>query len=242
MSDIDLWGITHVGRVRKNNEDAYTLSAELWLAVVADGMGGAACGEVASSITVTTIADYVRDYQGPEYSGDVLLREAILLAHQRVLDSARSRNHCHGMASTVVAASWRGGRLTIANVGDSRAYLLRGGDLCQVSYDQTLGNELRTKQGFTEEQIARYPHRRALTMAIGSAHEMAPRLFEDSIIAEDLILLCSDGLHGQVSDGKIREILLSGEELDLLGTRLLDAALVSGGSDNITIALLRLRS
>lgn len=79
-------------------------------------------------------------------------------------------------------------------------------------------------------------------MAIGSAHEMAPRLFEDSIIAEDLILLCSDGLHGQVSDGKIREILLSGEELDLLGTRLLDAALVSGGSDNITIALLRLRS
>jgi serine/threonine protein phosphatase PrpC len=238
MPEVDVWGVTHVGRVRKNNEDAFALAPEMSLAIVADGMGGAACGEVASEITVDTIIEYVRNPKEEELPEDQVLKEAIRLANQRVFDTAEDRKDCNGMGSTVVVASWRHGKLWIANVGDSRAYLWRGGELRQLSYDQNLANELRMNLGLTEEQISHYPHRNVLTMAIGTTRDVLVRLQEEQLERGDLVLLCSDGLYGPAG-GKITEIIKSGGPLDQMGNQLVQAALEGGGPDNVTVVLVR---
>jgi protein phosphatase len=242
MAVIDLWGVTHVGRVRKNNEDAYALEPELSLALVADGMGGAACGEVASAITVETIVAYVRQPPEDGLSEETVLKEAVRLANRKVWEAAQQRSDCNGMGSTVVIASWRRGRLWIANVGDSRAYLWRAGQLRQLSYDQNLANELRVNLGLTEEQISQYPHRNVLTMAIGTTPDVLVRTQEEEIAPGDLVLLCSDGLYGPAGDNKIVEILAAGGgELAAMGEQMIQAALSGGGPDNVTVVLLRNR-
>ena len=119
MPEMELWGVTNVGRVRKNNEDNYRLVPELSLAIVADGMGGAACGEVASEITVDMIVDYIRNPTETDLPEEQVLKEAIRLANQTVWETSQERVDCNGMGSTVVVATWKGNRLWIANVGDS---------------------------------------------------------------------------------------------------------------------------
>jgi protein phosphatase len=239
MPDLALYGTTHVGRVRKNNEDAYALAPELSLAIVADGMGGAACGEVASAITVNTIVEYVRNPAETELPEDQLLKEAVRLANQKVFDTAQDRQDCNGMGSTVVLASWRGDKLWIANVGDSRGYILRKGELRQLSYDQNLANELRMNLGLTEEQISHYPHRNVLTMAIGTTREVLVRTQDETLEPDDLVLLCSDGLYGPTGEEGIRAIVNEDIDLETMATKLVDAALEGGGPDNITVVLIR---
>jgi protein phosphatase len=239
MAVIDLWGVTHVGRVRKNNEDAYALAPELSLAIVADGMGGAACGEVASAITVETILEYVRNPSENGLPEDQILKEAVRRANQKVWETARDRSDCNGMGSTVVVASWKGERLWIANVGDSRAYVWRGGVLRQLSYDQNLANELRMNLGLTDEQISHYPHRNVLTMAIGTTPEVLVRMHDEEIERDDVVVLCSDGLYGPAGDQRIGGFLSSGGDLETISEKLVQAALDGGGPDNVTVVLLR---
>ena len=239
MPEMDIWGVTHVGRVRKNNEDAFKVERDLSLAIVADGMGGAACGEVASEITVNMIVEYVRHPAEEDLPEEQVLKEAIRLANQKVYDTSQDRKDCSGMGSTVVLASWRDGKLWIANVGDSRGYLLRGGEFKQLSYDQNLANELRMNLGLTEEQISHYPHRNVLTMAIGTTREVLVRLQEETLEPGDLVLLCSDGLYGPAGEAKIKEIISGGGDLSGMCDRLVTVALEGGGPDNITVVLLR---
>jgi protein phosphatase len=239
MPEPALYGITHVGRVRKNNEDTFALAPELSLAIVADGMGGAACGEVASAITVDTIVEYVRNPAEPELSEDQLLKEAVRLANQKVFDTAQDRQDCSGMGSTVVLASWRDARLWIANVGDSRAYLLRDGEMRQLSYDQNLANELRMNLHLSEEEISRYPHRNVLTMAIGTAREVLVRIHQERLEPRDLVLLCSDGLYGPAPEEKIKETISQDSDLGVMAAKLIELALAGGGPDNITVVLIR---
>jgi protein phosphatase len=159
MPAMTMWGGTNIGHIRKNNEDAYALLPDLNLVVVADGMGGAACGEVAAEITVRALEDFFTS-PPPKLSREDMLRDAIRQANDSVRAQAQSRTGCQGMGSTVVAVSWdKSGNLWIANVGDSRAYRWRKGKLEQLSYDQNVANELRTSLGFTEEQIRAYPQR-----------------------------------------------------------------------------------
>ena len=124
-------------------------------------------------------------------------------------------------------------------MGDSRAYLLRHGELTQLSYDQSLVNELRHNLGLTDEQIKRYANRNVLTQAIGTSETVAIRTNEIDFVPLDVVLLCSDGLHGIVDDQAIREILLQPEVMDLQITRLIDAAKRAGANDNVTIAIIR---
>ena len=135
-------------------------------------MGGHNCGEVGSAITIQTVGEYLA---APEnnLTREELAREAIRAANQKVLDAARLRTECDGMGSTIVMALWDGGNLVIANVGDSRAYLYRAGELRQLSYDQNFANELRTKLGFSEERVRNMPNRNVLTMAVGSLRPRA---------------------------------------------------------------------
>ena len=230
-------GCTDVGLVRTNNEDRFLIADDLGLALVADGMGGAACGEVAAQMTADCVAEMLRV---PQVDGAVAaLEAAITEANRRVWLHARNTHECNGMGTTIVAACWRGSRLAIANVGDSRAYLLRHGELTQLSYDQSLVNELRHNLGLTDEQIKRYANRNVLTQAIGTSENVAIRTNEIDFVPGDVVLLCSDGLHGIVDDAAILEILMQPVVMDLQITRLIDAAKRAGANDNVTIAIIR---
>ncbi len=238
MPKLDAFGITDLGLARENNEDAWLIDPALSIAIVADGMGGAACGEIASGLTIETVAAYLRsplEDLPPEQS----IREAIREANRRVLDRARGEPGCEGMGSTIVAAFWNLPRVIIANVGDSRAYLWRGGALRQLSYDQTLVNELRKRLGLTQEQVDSYAHKNVLTMAVGTTEDVLIQTCEETLAPGDQMLLCSDGLHGPVGDQALAEILAEAGSLrDTLG-KLVDRAKAAGGEDNITAVLLQ---
>lgn len=240
MGVVKVFGRSDQGRKRGNNEDSWFVDESLHLAVVADGMGGQACGEVASCMTVTTIEEIVAAAP-PDMSPLDLLRAAVQLANQRVISEAHYRPSCAGMGSTVVAARWQDSSLTIASVGDSRAYLFRRGVLTQLTYDQNLGNELRDSMGWTEEQVSLFPQRNVLTAAIGANAEVVIRDCSVEMVHRDWILLCSDGLYGPVGDARIAQLLseAAGPEEAVHG--LIDAANQAGGPDNITVVLLEYR-
>jgi PPM family protein phosphatase len=234
---MDAYGATHPGRHRPNNEDAFLIRLPLRAAILADGMGGQNCGEVGSAITIQTVGEYLA---APEngLSHEELAKEAIRAANQKVIDAARVRTECDGMGSTIVMALWEAADLVIANVGDSRAYLYRGGEMRQLSYDQNFANELRTKLGFSEERVRNMPNRNVLTMAVGSFDHVLVRTHIERLEHGDRVLLCSDGLYGPVDDSTISGILEDSASLRQAVEALLDCANQNGGPDNVTAILL----
>ncbi len=238
MPKLETYGISDVGLVRQNNEDAWLVDDALCVAVVADGMGGAACGEVAAALTIETLADHLR--HPPEaLPPDQLLKEAVREANRRVLERARQDAACDGMGSTIVTVLWDLPLLLIANVGDSRAYLWRQPHLKQLSYDQTLANELRSSLGLTDEEIEHYNHKNVLTMAIGAGEDVLIHTQTETLEAGDEILLCSDGLYGPTGDQEIARILSQRAPLRQTAEQLVEAAKAAESEDNITVVLLR---
>jgi serine/threonine protein phosphatase PrpC len=230
-------GMSDTGRVRSNNEDCWRIAEDISVAVVADGMGGAACGEVASEVTVETLLTFLRE--PPEALPDEqLLKEAVRHANAQVWDLARTRTDCNGMGSTIVVAMWKAPNLVVGNVGDSRAYLWRDGGLTQISYDQNLANELRTSLGLSEEQISQYPHRHVLTMAIGTAEDVLVCVSTVTMQPGDAVLLCSDGLYGPLGDSAIAEIMAGQSAPEEKLQRMIADANARGGPDNLTGVLL----
>jgi PPM family protein phosphatase len=234
---ITWWGATDPGRSRENNEDAWRVDEALSAAILADGMGGANCGEVGSALTIEGVVHYL---QTPEdgLSAEDLVKEAIRAANQRVLSAARERTECDGMGSTVVLALWRTPEIVIANVGDSRAYLYRGGELRQLSYDQNFANELRNSLGFSEERVRTMPNRNVLTMAVGTFDHVLIRTTIERLAPGDQILLCSDGLYNPVDHETISGILRETGSLQEKVERLIACANGNGGPDNVTAVLL----
>lgn len=236
MQSGNVWGITDPGRKRKNNEDAWVADASIGFAAVADGMGGEACGEVASAITLHVLYSHVAS-GGPDCPPSVLV-EGAREANASVRSETAFRPDCNGMGSTLVTVLWRKPTLHVVNVGDSRCYLFRKRALIQLSYDQNLGNEMRDEMGWSDEQVSSFPQRSVLTAAIGSAAEIPVRETSMGLLPGDLVLLCSDGLYGPVGDEGIAEVLRQGmPPLDTL-TALVDAANAAGGPDNITCVLM----
>lgn len=240
MGHVNAFGWSDTGRQRTNNEDAWLVAGHLRLAILADGMGGEACGEVASALTVHTIETVVAGSPSDAASLD-LLCEAVRAANRRVIDEAQHRPVCGGMGSTVVAARWDGPRLSIASVGDSRAYLFRAGSLTQLTYDQNLGNELRDSMGWTEEQLQHFPQRHVLTAAVGANQDVPIRETALDMQDRDRILLCSDGLYGPAGDAAIAHLLSIAASAEEAASSLVQAANQAGGPDNITVVLLDYR-
>lgn len=238
MPKLEAWGGTHVGKVRKNNEDNWLVDDSQSVALVADGLGGASCGEVASEIAKTRVQEYLRQTD-ESASVEERMRDAIRDANRAVWSEAKQRRECEGMGSTIVAAIWKLPDVWIANVGDSRAYLHRDGSLLQLSYDQNLGNELRKALGYSEEQVSKFAHRNVLTMAIGSSEEVLICVKQETLHPGDQLLLCSDGLSGPVPHETINELLSTRGDGPALVQTLIDRALDAGGPDNVTVVLLR---
>jgi protein phosphatase len=235
---VETIGLTNAGRVRSNNEDAVLVLNDLSTIVVADGMGGENCGEVASALAMDRLSGYLRA-PAEQLPPAERLMEAVRAANVAVYALSRERVECKGMGCTVVALNWEGGVASVVNVGDSRAYLFRSGELRQLSYDQNVGNDLKNSLGLTDEQVRRYPHHRHLTMAVGIGADVLMRTHSEPIERGDLFLLCSDGLTGPVSEEKIIEMLQSKTALPALAAQLIDAANAAGGPDNVTVALMR---
>jgi PPM family protein phosphatase len=227
------WHASDVGRQRQGNEDNFFVRAPLF--VVADGMGGAQAGEVASEISVRSFDDEL-----PDGSRAEALVRVIEGANKRIHERARSDDSLHGMGTTTTAAYVADDEVIIAHVGDSRAYLLRGGDLIRLTKDHSLVGELVARGKLTEEQAEQHPQRSVITRALGPEANVQVDVDIFPAKAGDVFLLCSDGLTSMVHEPKLRPLFEEGDSLEQLGKRLIDAANAAGGRDNITVILFRL--
>ncbi len=235
MRVVDFATATHAGRVRRKNEDAYF--AEPPLFAVADGMGGALAGELASRISVQTLAELVQ-----EGSDEERLAETIRLANRRVAERATSDPRASGMGSTVTAALVGRAVVTFAHVGDSRAYLWRGGVLTRLSDDHSLVAEWVRAGALAPEEAAQHPQRSVITRALGADWQIDIDIWTTPARTDDVILLCTDGLSGFVDDAAVARTLAEHERLDDVVRALIDAANAAGGEDNITAVALRLEA
>lgn len=244
-------GRTHVGRQRQTNEDVYLTDPQLQLFAVADGMGGHNAGEVASRLVVDTVADFVRvsrsdgDITWPYGLENTLsfeanqLRNAILLANQKVHFEGGRRPECRGMGSTVLAVIIQDSHLNYSSVGDSRLYLMRNGELRQLSVDDSWASSM-IRAGADPTSVRNHPMRHALTNALGSGEIIDVKVVSQRLEDGDLLLLCSDGLHGSVGDKDIGDVLAThASQLETAADRLIDAANAAGGPDNVTVVLVR---
>ena len=229
------FGLTHAGKVRQNNEDALLVGEgeDETLFVVADGIGGFEAGEVASSLAV----DVLKDLQPDEP-----FKAAIGEANRRIVAAGRGDEKLSGMGTTVVAIRFGGTQrepvAEVAHVGDSRAYLMRGGDMNPITEDHSLVAELVRSGDLTRDQAAEHPQKNLITRALGADEEVDVDTAILPIEAGDRILLCSDGLSDMVSEAGISEILAdSPEDPERVARVLLSAALDAGGNDNITIVV-----
>lgn len=233
---IHSFGISHVGRVRKNNEDRHLEDPALGLYLVADGMGGALAGERASQLAVETIEAQIR-VVGPE-AGPEDLERAVHAANRIVRSEALSNSQYAGMGTTVVAVLVRQGKAYAANVGDSRLYRLRAGALECITSDHSWVNEVGRNIGLSDEELKTHAYRNMLTRAIGADDTVEGELLEVGFVPGDMLLLSTDGLHGVIEDSQIANILDSSSSLPDRGQALVDSVLESGAPDNVTAVLI----
>ncbi|HEX6207682.1 MAG TPA: Stp1/IreP family PP2C-type Ser/Thr phosphatase [Actinomycetota bacterium] len=221
---------TDVGVVREQNEDAYLVRAPIY--AVADGMGGHQGGEVASRLALETLDRRSRE------DHEVDLRAAVKDANRVVLDRASGDTELAGMGTTLTLLRIEGPRVRLAHVGDSRAYLLRDGDLRQLTDDHTLVNKMVKEGKLTTSEARIHPHRSILTRALGVDGDVEVDVFTVDVDLGDRILLCSDGLTAIVSDEVIRGVLTSQGDPQAACDELVAMANRGGGPDNITVVVL----
>lgn len=218
---------TDVGCVRDHNEDSLIATSPLF--VVADGMGGHAAGEVASEIAVSIMQD-----RAPRIADADALTQAVIDANMEVIEAAQAKGR-QGMGTTLTAAVIEREHLVIAQVGDSRAYLMSKGQMHQITRDHSLITELMEAGEITEEQARSHPQRSVITRALGSDPKMLPDLYELKVSAGDRLLLCSDGLNTMLDDARIERIMQRNGDPQRCANALVNEAISEGGLDNVTV-------
>jgi PPM family protein phosphatase len=225
---------TDTGRQRRDNEDSAFARAPVF--VVADGMGGAQAGEVASRIAVEAFEQGLPESGSPEERLANRVREA----NAQIYERSRADRGRAGMGTTLTAAYVDDTHVAIAHVGDSRAYLFRDGTLQRLTQDHSLVDELVRRGKLTEEQAAEHPQRSIITRALGPEPDVEVDTWTYPARAGDVVLLCSDGLTSMISEERVRVILAAHDNLDEAGDELIREANEAGGRDNITVVLFRL--
>ena len=236
--------LSDVGRKRTNNEDAYLLLPEQRLFAVADGMGGHAGGEVASALAVQTLRAAMAQLPdvGFTQAASIQNRRALLgwlsatveQINQAIYAQAEADENLRGMGCTLDVALVRGNALFLAHVGDSRTYLLREGKLYRLTEDHSLGQMLLSQGGLTPEEVAVHPRRNALTRALGPFSSVQVDTIFVELLPGDAVLMCSDGLYGEVSDELIQQTLAEQSVPQHAVVQLIEQALHAGGHDNVT--------
>jgi protein phosphatase len=247
-------GETNVGMKRAHNEDSFYLPESERLAIVADGMGGHASGEVASRMAVETIAGFFRATQdeqqltwpfkmdrGHRYDVNRMVT-AIKLANLKIHEQAQKDPQCHGMGTTVVATLFSEDALIVGHVGDSRLYRRREGTFEQITEDHSLLNDYIKIKHLSAEEIANFPHKNVIVRALGMKDSVQVDVHIDSPRLGDVYVLCSDGLSGMVKDQEISDVALNERDLDVMCDRLISMANKNGGLDNITVVAIRVEN
>ena len=244
-------GVTHAGRVRTENQDRILVEPELGCFAVCDGMGGQRCGELAAEIAIEVLRHYIDCSRDPKevtwpfgYNIGLSLDcnrllTSIRLANKQVSRRSEQDMKCTGMGTTVAAVICRENFAAVANVGDSRIYRWRGGQLEQLSQDDTMAGLMLGKGVITAEGAASHPMRSILTQAIGSQADVEVHLRNEELAAGDAFLLCSDGLYGAVSKDSIVEVLSGSAPAKSTAETLVQRALDAGASDNVSVLVLR---
>jgi protein phosphatase len=243
-------GATDVGKVRGHNEDAYAILAERNLAMVCDGMGGHAAGEVASQIAMETISTIFREFNLNLFSGESfhfpeaispegrLLVGAIAIANHRIVERGREASDQSGMGTTVVACHFDDGVVTICHVGDSRAYLVRDKSIKRVTVDHSWVSEVMEKHNLTEEESENLVNKNVITRALGTKTGIRTDISQIQSQTGDLFILCSDGLTGMVTDIAILKTAIADQDnLQQLVDDLIRQANDAGGVDNISVCV-----
>ncbi len=220
--------ITHVGQVRKVNQDGYLVRDSLL--AVADGMGGHQAGEVASSLALKVIADWPFEKGNPLKS----LQEAVTHANLKILKLAEENQELAGMGTTLSMALIVNQKVYIAHIGDSRIYRWDGKRLHQLTEDHSIVAELVRSGALSESEALVHPHRNVLTRSLGTAPQVFFDLREESMADGDVLVLCTDGLYSLVSEGEMGDILAKFSDPQQAAERLVELANQRGGHDNIT--------
>jgi protein phosphatase len=250
---IEAFGKSDVGRRRKLNEDNVLVDRDTNLYAVCDGMGGHNAGEVASKMAIETLHAFIAKSQGeekditwpyglePNLSFEAnRLKTAIKLANKRVFKAADNREDYTGMGTTLVAALLNDGTLTVGNAGDSRCYLVRDGKLRQVTRDDSWVSAAWAEGILSHDEIDRHPLRNVITKAVGAKDNIDLETSEEKLLPGDVVLLCSDGLHGMITDEQILKLLHPlAATLEEAAEGLIDAANEAGGKDNVSVVLLK---
>jgi serine/threonine protein phosphatase PrpC len=231
---------TDRGRKRTSNEDAFGFSVEDGVFVVCDGMGGAAAGEIASSVAVDEVLRLLtgRGDNGTSPLPGAALR-AIDAANNAILARAQRNQRLSGMGTTLVALTVQDTHAWVLNVGDSRCYRMRSGRLEQLTLDHSLVEEQVRMGRMTRTEAHHSPFKNVITRALGTQKRVTPDVFGLEAEPGDLFLLCTDGLTRELTDQEIESLLAEGLPLDELSSRLVNAAKKAGGHDNITCLLVR---
>jgi serine/threonine protein phosphatase PrpC len=244
-------GVTDVGRVRTNNEDCFRIVQPLNLYVLADGMGGEAHGEIASALAVETVVQHCMDEEanpaarvlGPVQAGwsarTKRLSTAVHLANKKICKSAEEHPEQKGMGATLTTVWIDGAKLSIAHVGDSRAYLLRGGTLLQLTRDHSLVAEQVRRGMITAAQAEESEMQSVLLRALGAQPEIEVDAEEHVLFPRDVLLLCSDGLTRVVTEPEIAGLLQAESDAVRGAEKLVALANERGGPDNITVVVVR---
>lgn len=228
------------GRKRPSNEDAYGFSVEAGIYVVCDGMGGAAAGEVASTIAVDEILrPLTQRNRQDEVSLPDATQSAIYAANEAIFSRAQRNHRLNGMGTTMVVLAAQEQHVWVLNIGDSRCYRLRRGGLEQLTRDHSLVEEQVRLGRMTPREALHSPLKNVITRALGTQSQVTPDVFEMEAEVGDLFLLCSDGLTRELPDRTIESVLNRDLPLETLSAHLVEEAKRAGGHDNITCLLVR---
>lgn len=242
MLNTILFGATDIGLRRSKNEDSYALIPDRGVLAVADGMGGAAAGEVASRIFTDTALELFANPPGTEQEGHARVQEVFRLANERILAHASGDPRFKEMGCTAEVLAFHGEGFVLGHVGDSRTYLLRNGQLRQLTRDHSVVQEQIDQGLLTTNQARFHSLRNVILRAVGTSESLAVDLVRGKSLPSDIYLLCSDGLHDMIGDDRIRDVLVLPDGIPTKAARLIEMAKSAGGNDNITVVLCEIMS
>jgi protein phosphatase len=246
---VKIAGFTDQGKTRPNNEDAVWVDEQEGLIIVADGMGGHQAGEVASGMAVSTIPEHYKQLSKTGAAGEITndhfsaetnrLGYCLKMANQMIFEAGKRYSEDYGMGTTCTAALISGNRVGIAHVGDSRCYLIRRGDLQQLTEDHSLVMEQVRHGLLSKDDEAVHSGQNILTRSLGTNRDVKIDLDEHPVFPGDVLLLCSDGLGKELSDDQVLHVANETSDPEKLAKRLIELANAAGGRDNITVAVAR---
>lgn len=243
----EMCGLSDVGRTRERNEDAVGWDLSMGLAIVADGIGGRRCGEMASRLAVETVRETLRKTvlaggRGPDPGAPALLQSSVERSNEIIARNAAETPEYRGMASTVVVALFERGDVTVAHVGDSRLYRLRGQAFDLLTADHSLVSEMVANGYLTAQEALAHRQRNVVTRALGVSPKVEVDVSQHTCQCGDFYLLCTDGLTNLVADAEINEIMReAGPDLSATSRRLVESANAQGGTDNVSVVLVRIK-